>query len=219
MEPVTEKNIEINSITYLNDAEYFKQRLEKQLKFYNVKARENKAKYKYYKRFEFILAASIPVLIGVSAYFSNINLFSFSGSSGVVYFTLATALQIIAAFSGIILAFINKIIELDEYYKTWKDYRLTHELLYNQKILYLTKTEPYNKDDAYKVLIKNVENILSQEVQKWNIQAADENRLTEAAILNIEKMYEKLVEKSSDDTTKEDTDEEVVKTETEEIKS
>lgn len=180
------------NLPFMNDEEYFKERLEKQLQFYDEQSSKNKAKYKYYKRIEFILAASIPVLIGLSAYFDGITLFYIKTS----IFSVATILQIIAALSGIVLAFTNKIIELDEYYKNWKDYRLTHELLYNQKILYLTKCEPYTADNAFKVLIKNIESILSKEVQKWSIQKTDDSKLTENAMANLAKMLNTISDKT-----------------------
>jgi hypothetical protein len=189
METTLKKNKQTGiSLPFMNDEEYFKERLEKQLQFYNDQATKNKYKYKYYKRIEFILAASIPVLIGLSAYFDGISLFFIKST----IFSVATILQIIAALSGIILAFTNKIIELDEYYKNWKEYRLTHELLYNQKILYLTKCEPYTSENAFKLLIKNVEALLSKEVQKWSIQKTDNTKLTENALANIEKIFSKV---------------------------
>lgn len=203
----TDKNISSTNLKLpsWDDEQYFKHRLEDQLAFYDKQANNNKTKYQYYKRIEFILAASIPVLIGLSAYFEGASIFSIKGSM----FSIATILQIIAALAGIVLAFTNKIIELDEYYKNWKDYRLTHELLLQQKILYMTKVEPYTSDNAFKILIKNVETILSTEVKNWSIQKTEDKELTDDAMSSIEKMFSKI-----SGTTKEVTDVETSKTET-----
>ncbi len=183
----------ISKIPVWSDEEYFKLRLENQLEFYDKAAKNNKSKYQYFKRIEFILAASIPVLIGLSAYFDGASIFSIKSST----FSIATILQIIAALAGIVLAFTNKIIELDEYYKNWKDYRLTHELLQKQKILYMTKCEPYTSDNAFKILIKNVETILSTEVKNWSIQKTDDKDDAEKALSSIDQMFKLMSEKNS----------------------
>jgi len=197
-----DKNSSVMNMTFMDDVQYFKDRLDAQLEYLNNKASDSKKKYKFYKRVEFILAASIPVVIGLSAMgvAEGAVLFHIKGIIGMqavkIPFTLSILLQILAALSGIILAFINKIIELDEYYKSWKDFRLTHELLYNQKIMYLTKSEPYTSDNAFKILIQNVESILTKEVQKWSIQKTEDNKLTQNALASLEKMFNKKAESS-----------------------
>lgn len=199
---IENKTSDVN-FSFMDDVQYFKERLNSQLDFFDDKASQNKEKYKFYKRLEFILAASIPVVIGLSAMgiAEGSILFHIRGVIGMeavkIPFTLSIALQILAALSGVFLAFINKIIELDEYYKNWKEFRLTHELLYNQKILYLTKSEPYTGKDAFKILVSNVEGILAKEIQKWSVQRVDDNKLTQNALSSLEKMFNKNSDSSS----------------------
>ncbi len=198
-----EKKSEGRHIPFMDDEKYFTERLEGQIDYYDRKASASKVKYHYYKRLEFGLAASIPVVIGLSAMGISEGSILFSITSNVggthdIHFTLAIILQICAALAGVILAFINKIIELDDYYKTWKDFRVTHELLYNQKILYLTKTAPYDDDEtSFSMFVQSIENILSKEVQKWSIVKQDDNKLTKNAQASIDNMFKKFEDGTS----------------------
>ena len=71
--------------------------------------------------------------------------------------------QIFVAASGVVLVIINKFLELDELHKQWKEYRLTCESLEHQRLLYLTRTEPYDEADAFPAFVENVEMILNKE--------------------------------------------------------
>ena len=144
------------------DDEYIKERLDDQIAWYDRKSSLNQRKYKKLKRMEFIIAASIPVVISLSQMrivedFHHLN----------------TILQVLATFAGVILVVMNKFFELEGYYKFWKEYRTTCETLQYERIMYLTRTEPYDEDDAFPLLVKNVETILSSEVQKWQSLSRD----------------------------------------------
>jgi hypothetical protein len=45
----------------------------------------------------------------------------------------------------------------------WIEYRATAESLRREKFLFLTQTEPYDKDDAFHLLVQRVEALLSKE--------------------------------------------------------
>lgn len=170
-------------LPFMTDKDYFNQRLQEQIEYHDVRAKNNQYKYKLYKRIEFILAASIPVVISLSAMgvFENIVLFNFTktieGKEIIIStFNLTILLQILAALAGVFLAFINKVLELDEYFKLWKDYRYIHERLIQERILYLTHTDPYNSENAFSDFVDNIESILSNQVQKWRQMQKPQNQ-------------------------------------------
>jgi hypothetical protein len=49
----------------------------------------------------------------------------------------------------------------------WIEYRATAESLRREKFLFLTQTEPYDKDDAFHLLVQRVEALLSNENTEW----------------------------------------------------
>jgi hypothetical protein len=138
----------------ITDEQFIKERIDDQLNWYNEKSSYNQKKYRFYKRWEFIIGASVPVLvtfIGMSfipAWFSNF-------------------LQIIAALSGIVAVIITKTLELNDYYNYWINYRVTCEALRNEKYKYLSHSEPYDEEDAFPRLVANIDAIMSRETQRW----------------------------------------------------
>jgi hypothetical protein len=49
----------------------------------------------------------------------------------------------------------------------WIEYRATAESLRKEKFLFLTQTEPYDKDAAFHLLVQRVEALLSKENTDW----------------------------------------------------
>ena len=137
----------------MHDDEYIKERLDNQISWYDRKSSINQRKYKKYKRLEFIIAATIPVITTLTAIIPND--------------ILEKVLLMSAAFGGIILVVINKTLELEDYFKFWKEYRTTCEALQYERALYLTRSEPYDEEDAFPLLVQKVESILSKETQRW----------------------------------------------------
>jgi len=135
------------------DEDYIKERLDNQIAWYDRKSSFNQKKYKKYKRLEFIIAATIPVITTLTAI--------------IPHDLLEKILLISAAFGGIILVVINKTLELENYFKFWKEYRTTCESLQYERALYLTRSEPYDEEDAFPALVQKVESILSKETQRW----------------------------------------------------
>ncbi len=185
-------------LIFMDDEQYFSERLQQQIDWHNKKADENKTKYKKFKRLEFILAASIPVVIGIStmSLFENSILFHIAGKVGAQDVnhpvSMSIVLQLLAVAAGIILAIVNKTIELEEFFKNWKDYRTIEEYLQNHKILYLTQSAPYDDESAFHTLVSNVESFLAEEIQKWqkHTPKKKENELVVKAETAIEEQRE-----------------------------
>ena len=95
------------------------------------------------------MAASIPFLTGFIT-------------------TESTEMKHVVAGIGALIAIIGGIISLYKFQENWIQYRTVSESLKHQKYLFLTKTYPYNTDDATHVLVETVENLISQENSKWS---------------------------------------------------
>lgn len=155
----------------LTDAEYLENRLENQMNWFDRKSSLYQRKYKKFKHWEFIIAAFIPVVVTFSAMGFVEKTIIFQG--GDVMINLSIIFQMLAALGGVMLIIFNKNLELEEYFKYWKDYRSNAEALQFERMRYLTRTEPYDEDDAYPRLVERVEHLLNRENLKWQQQEPD----------------------------------------------
>ena len=63
-----------------------------------------------------------------------------------------------------VIASLLGLLHLEEH---WIKYRATAESLRREKLLFLTQTEPYDKGDAFHLLVQRVEALLSTENTEW----------------------------------------------------
>jgi hypothetical protein len=187
-------------VPVMKDTEYMKLRVDTEIEWFDRKSSFNQQRYKKMKRWEFIIAASIPVVISLSAmsFFENISFWtrmvSIEGGATVAekVFTLASLLQVFAALSGVALVIINKFLELDEYYKNWKEYRVTCETLQHERLKYLTQAEPYDEEEAYSIFVERIEGILNKEIQRWRkTPNAHQSKQVTEALNSLQKTYDK----------------------------
>ena len=144
----------------MTDDIYIAERVQSQVDWHSRKSSFHQKKFKKWKRIEFMLAATIPVMITFSE-------MGFIQREPVSLYHVDIMLILFAALSGILLAFSSKSLELEEHFKLWKDYRVIAEQLEQEKLLYLTRTEPYDEENAYPLLVETIEDILNKNVQKW----------------------------------------------------
>lgn len=145
----------------MNDEEYIRERLDDQMSYFDSKSTHCQRKYKSFKRWEFFIASSIPIVVT----FSTLGVLN---STEIGFgISISQILQFIVAISGVIIVIINKIVDLEDYLKKWKNYRVAHESLMLEKFLYRTRSEPYDEGDAFPLLVENVETILADELMKW----------------------------------------------------
>lgn len=183
----------------MSDKNYMAERVDSQIEWYDRKSSYNQHQYKRMKRLEIIIAASIPVVISFSTMGAIQNAALISHEQlidGVVkivpVFTLATLFQVLAAVAGIVLVVFNKLIGLEDYHKNWKEYRLTNEALIREKLLYLTRTEPYDEANAFPLFVEKVEAILNNETQRWrHITKQQSSDLVEKARESLQKQMER----------------------------
>lgn len=127
--------------------EYIEQRLNDQISWYDRKSSANQRWFKGLRFTEIVAAATIPFLSG------------FAGNSFPIKITIGTL--------GLLVAVIASLLGLLHLQEHWIAYRTTAEVLRKEKFLFLTQTEPYDKGDAFHLLVQRVEALLSKESTEW----------------------------------------------------
>lgn len=129
------------------ETEYFEQRLDDQIAWYDRKSSVNQAAYKRLRLIEIIAAAAIPLLAGYA--------------QQSVY--VGVAIGVI----GLTVAVLAGIVNLYRFQENWNEYRATAEALKQEKYLYLVRAEPYNGDQPLELLVQHVESLLKSETTGW----------------------------------------------------
>lgn len=161
-----------NDPTRMEPSEYISSRVQGQIDYFNKKSSQAQNEYKKWKRWEFALAASIPVVITFSSMaIAKDTVFFFVGDKNGIGGTpvnLDLVFKVTAAISGIVMAYINKLGDLEEYHKRWKDFRVNSEALEHEKHLFMTRTAEYEEEEeAFSQFVDKVESILANDVQRW----------------------------------------------------
>jgi hypothetical protein len=131
----------------ISPEEYIEQRLTDQINWYDRKSGTNQRWFKGLRFIEIVAAATIPFLSG------------FAGDSLPVKIAIGVL--------GVVVAVIAAVLGLLHFQEHWIQYRATAESLRKEKFLYLTQTEPYDKEDAFHLLVQRVEALLSKETTDW----------------------------------------------------
>lgn len=143
----------------INTENYIENRLQNQIDWYSKKSTTNK-RYNYlFKTTILIISTSIPLLSGIPILDDNL-------------------IRIVLGVLGAIIAIMSGIVSLFKFQEKWTNYRTTSETLKHEKYLFLTKTTPYNEQDAFGTLVSRVESIISRENSDWNsfFSKKDENK-------------------------------------------
>ena len=127
--------------------EYIEQRLNDQIVWYDRKSSTNQRWFKRLRFAEIVAAATIPFLSG------------FAGNS--------LPIKIAIGALGVLVAVVASLLGLLQLQVHWIEYRATAESLRREKFLFLTQTEPYDKDNAFHLLVQRVEALLSKENTDW----------------------------------------------------
>lgn len=128
--------------------EYINQRLEDQINWYSRKSSYNKKWTLSLRIIEITFAAIIPFIAGLGEKIPY-NAFII-GSCGII-------ISISAGLSA-----------LNKYHENWIEYRTTSESLKHEKYLFLTKTNPYDSENAFQQLVIRVESLISKENSQWS---------------------------------------------------
>jgi len=131
----------------ISEQEYIEQRLNDQISWYSRKSGTNQLWFKRLRFTEVLAAAIIPFLSG----FASESL----------------AIKIAIGVLGVVVAVIASLLGLLRFQEHWISYRATAEALKAEKFLFLTQTQPYDKEDAFHLLVQRVEVRLSKESSEW----------------------------------------------------
>jgi hypothetical protein len=129
--------------------EYIARRLDEQYDWLSKKSSANQRWYRRLRAAEICLASSVPIL---AAYANR--------SSGA---------QLAAALAGALTAIVAGTSGLWKHQDLWIQYRAAAEALQREKMLYLTRTEPYDDpESAFTTLVHRVESILGTDNARWS---------------------------------------------------
>jgi len=131
----------------ISPEEYIEQRLNDQISWYDRKSSTNQRWFKRLRCAEIVVAATIPFLSG------------FAGQSLPVKIAIGAL--------GVVVAVIASLLGLLQLQEDWIEYRAAAESLRKEKFLFLTQTDPYDKEDAFHLLVQRVETLLSKENTEW----------------------------------------------------
>jgi hypothetical protein len=131
----------------ISPEDYIEQRLNDQISWYDRKSGTNQRWFRRLRFAEIVAAATIPFLSG------------FAGNS--------LPIKIAIGALGVVVAVIASLLGLLHLQEHWIEYRATAEWLKKEKFLFLTQTEPYDKGDAFHLLVQRVEALLSKESTEW----------------------------------------------------
>ena len=131
----------------ISPEDYIEQRLNDQINWYGQKSSTNQLWFKRLRFAEIVAAAVIPFLAG------------FAGES--------LSIKIAIGALGVIVAIIASLLALLRLQEHWINYRATAEALKTEKFLFLTQTLPYDKENAFHLLVQRVEALLSKESTEW----------------------------------------------------
>jgi len=137
----------LDSGKMISPEEYIEQRLDDQISWYDRKSGANQLWFKRLRFAEIVAAAIIPFLSG------------FAGGSLLIKIAIGAL--------GVVVAVIASLLALLRLQEHWISYRATAEGLKTEKFLFLTQTPPYDKEDAFHLLVQRVEVLLSKENTEW----------------------------------------------------
>jgi hypothetical protein len=131
----------------MDETQYVEERLEDQIRWYSRKSRSNKNWYQRLRAVEIVAAVSIPFLAG---YLKNVPI-----------------TKVTVGLLGLLVAAITGLVSLYRFQELWIEYRTTVEFLKHEKFLFQTKTQPYDAEEAFALLVQRVEELISKEHTGW----------------------------------------------------
>ena len=136
--------------------EYLESRVDDQIKWYSSKATTNKRLHIWSRSIIIVFSVVIPLIAGLGF------------DSSITNITLGSL--------GTLIAIISGISALLKFQEKWTEYRITSQTLKHEKMLFLTKTSPFdNEEDAFNTLVTRIENLISKERSIWNQYINKEN--------------------------------------------
>lgn len=140
----------------MDTKEYLEKRVDNQVSWYSKKSAVLKKRHYTLRIVVILISVILPFLTGIM-------------SDKTPYIKIAIAA------GSLIIAFFEGISSLYKYQEQWLTYRNTAESLKREKILFLTKSGPYEKSQALSLLVNRCEGIMSEENQTWQSTLNEQN--------------------------------------------
>lgn len=134
-------------ISECNESDYFKERVENQIEWYDKKSMHHQKVYKWIKRIQIFLTALIPFLTSLVINFEWI-LYVISGI-------------------GVFVTVLEGFLALGKHHENWIEYRGICETLKREKFMYLGRAGVYSENSNFNFLVERVETIISKENINW----------------------------------------------------
>lgn len=128
--------------------EYIEQRVVDQINWYDSKSQKSQKWFKLIRALEIISAISIPLFAGFG-----------QGTTWSI---------ILIGILGAIVAILASLLSLNQFQENWIEYRTTCESLKHEKYLFLTRTEPYDKEEPFGLFVQRIESLISKENSAWS---------------------------------------------------
>ncbi len=128
--------------------DYLKDRLDNQIDWYNRKSAINKKRYNTLRFSIILISVCIPFLTGLI-------------TDGTTWLKMAVG------FGGVLIALFEGASTLYKFQENWLTYRMTSEQLQREKLFFLTKSGPYQKNHSLQMLVARAEAIMSSENETW----------------------------------------------------
>lgn len=144
----------MNEPNYTDPNIYLEKRVDDQLSYYQNAANKQKRKYVYTQSAIIILGLLVPVIINLPKEISGVD--------------LSMWIQLTTTILSLSLAVMNGMLNFLKFGDLWLSYRMTEEVLKQEKYLFLASAGKYqDKENAYSQFVETVESIISSEHNKF----------------------------------------------------
>ena len=144
----------MNEPNYADPNIYLEKRVDDQLSYYQNAANKQKRKYVYTQSAIIILGLLVPVIINLPKEISGVD--------------LSMWIQLTTTILSLSLAVMNGMLNFLKFGDLWLSYRMTEEVLKQEKYLFLASAGKYqDKENAFSQFVETVESIISSEHNKF----------------------------------------------------
>jgi len=144
----------MNEPNYADPNIYLEKRVDDQLSYYENAANKQKRKYVYTQSAIIILGLLVPVIINLPKEISGVD--------------LSMWIQLTTTILSLSLAVMNGMLNFLKFGDLWLSYRMTEEVLKQEKYLFLASAGKYqDKENAFSQFVETVESIISSEHNKF----------------------------------------------------
>jgi hypothetical protein len=144
----------MNESNFSNPQTYIAERVDEQLDYYEKAANREKRRFTRTQSAIIVIGLLVPVVV---------NLPDTMGGTDLSPWIKPTATLL-----SLSLAILNGILNFRKFGDLWLTYRMTEELLKQEKYLFLTSAGRYqDKENAYSLFVESVESIISSEHNRF----------------------------------------------------